>query len=272
MYSAEVFIVSGGIGASGEQLARTALAQFADVEVQVTTLPGVRSDDALCRAVERAAAAGGIILHTLVDERLRGLLKAMARERGVVELDAIGPVLDRIAALVGQQPLGAPGRYRTLRADYFRRVEAIEYAVAHDDGRNCHQLNLADIVIVGVSRVGKTPLCMFLAMQGYKAANVPLAVEVEPPAKLFQIDRRKVIGLTLEPERLVEYRRERQQRLGSAAPTRYSELREIARDLEFADELFRRRRFATIDVTSRPVEETASDVVALVGGQRQFAD
>jgi len=171
---------------------------------------------------------------------------------------------------VGRQPLGTPGRYRTLRADYFRRVEAIEYAVAHDDGRNCHQLNLADIVIVGVSRAGKTPLCMFLAMQGYKAANVPLAVEVEPPAELFQIDRRNVIALTLEPERLVEYRRERQHRLGPAAPTRYSELREIARDLEFADDLFRRRRFATIDVTSSPVEETANDVVALITGHTRL--
>lgn len=265
MSGGHLFIVSGGMGSSGERLVRTALAQFPNTEASVIVRAGVRTEDELRRAVDQAAEAGGAILHTLVDARLRARLVQLATERGVAEVDLIGPVLTRMEALFGQPPLGTPGRYRQLRADYFERVEAIEFAVAHDDGRNCHELPLADVVIVGVSRSGKTPLCMYLAMGGVKAANVPVAPTIEPPAELFEVDRGRVVGLTVEPERLVAYRRLRQRDLGATASTSYSDPRQTARDLEHAEQLFRRRRIATIDVTSRPVEETASEVMALVG-------
>jgi len=262
--SGHVFIISGGMGSSGEQLARTALAQFEAADVAVTIIPGVRTDDDLRTAVEEAASCGGLILHTLVDADLRSRLVALAREHAAVELDLIGALLEHLAAALGQPALGAPGRYRALRADYFKRVEAIEFAVAHDDGRNCHELGLADVVIAGVSRAGKTPLCMYLAMHGLKAANVPVGATIPTPRQIFEVDCRRVVGLTLDPDRLVAYRRRRQRDLGGTAPTTYSDPKEIVRDLESAHELFRTRRFATIDVTTRPIEETAREVIALI--------
>jgi hypothetical protein len=136
--------------------------------------------------------------------------------------------------------------------------------VGHDDGRRFEELVLADIVLTGVSRAGKTPLSMYLAMRGYKTANVPLVTDMDPPDELFQIDRRRVVGLTLEPERLVTYRRQRQPQLGATASTAYSDPKEIFRDLEHAREVFRRGRFSTVDVTNKPIEESANEVVALV--------
>jgi regulator of PEP synthase PpsR (kinase-PPPase family) len=259
--SVQVYIVSGGMGASGEQLARTALAQFEEIDVPVTIVPRVRTAADLIAIVGRAEATGGII--------------DMARRHGVVEVDAMGPVLDRLAKLLDRTPLGTPGLYRKLRKDYFRRVEAIEFAVFHDDGRNCHELPLADVVLAGVSRSGKTPLSMYLAMHGFKTANVALVGGIEPPRELFAVDRHRVVGLTLEPDRLVVYRRRRQQDLGVTAPTDYSDPRVVLQDLEHSRQVFRTGRFATVDVTSKPIEESANEVVALVtrnaGGQNPEA-
>jgi regulator of PEP synthase PpsR (kinase-PPPase family) len=273
--SVQVYIVSGGMGASGEQLARTALAQFEEIDVPVTIVPRVRTAADLIAIVGRAEATGGIILHTLVDPHLRAAIIDMARRHGVVEVDAMGPVLDRLAKLLDRTPLGTPGLYRKLRKDYFRRVEAIEFAVFHDDGRNCHELPLADVVLAGVSRSGKTPLSMYLAMHGFKTANVALVGGIEPPRELFAVDRHRVVGLTLEPDRLVVYRRRRQQDLGVTAPTDYSDPRVVLQDLEHSRQVFRTGRFATVDVTSKPIEESANEVVALVtrnaGGQNPEA-
>ena len=265
MSETRIYIISGGMGASGEQIARTALAQFRDVDVPVIIAPLVRSVEALRAVLDEAAAAGGMIIHTLVDADLRKELTATARAHGVVEIDVLGPVLEDLSGLLGQHPVGTPGLYRKLREDYFRRVEAIEFAVGHDDGRNTEDLRSAEIVLIGVSRAGKTPLSMYLAMRGYKTANVPLVNGIDPPTELYEIDRRRVVGLTLETERLVAYRRQRQPHLGASASTIYSDPREILSDLEFARRVFRRGRFGVVDVTNKPIEESANEVVALIG-------
>ena len=259
-----IYIISGGVGASGEQIARTALAQFQDVDVPVIVTPLVHGIEDLQTVLEEAAEVGGMIIHTLVDADLRNELTAAARARGVIEIDVLGPVLEDLSKLLGRQPVGTPGLYRKLRKDYFRRVEAIEFAVGHDDGRKTGELDAADIVLIGVSRAGKTPLSMYLAMRGYKTANVPLVNGIEPPTELYEIDRRRVVGLTLETERLVAYRRQRQPHLGASASTIYSDPREILSDLEFARRVFRRGRFGVVDVTSKPIEESANEVVALI--------
>jgi len=259
-----IYIISGGVGASGEQIARTALAQFQDVHVPVVVAPLVRNIKDLRAVLEEATAAGGMIIHTLVDTDLRDELTAAAKAHGVVEIDVLGPVLESLSRLLGRQPVGTPGLYRKLREDYFRRVEAIEFAVGHDDGRKTSELKAADIVLIGVSRAGKTPLSMYLAMRGYKTANVPLVHGIEPPIELYEIDRRRVVGLTLEAERLVAYRRQRQPHLGASASPVYSDPKEILSDLEFARRVFRRGRFGVVDVTSKPIEESANEVVALI--------
>lgn len=261
----QLLVVSGGMGSSGEQLARTALAQFPDQDVEVTVIGGVRTRSELEHVVEAAASAGATVVHTFVDDGLRGELGVIATRSRVIAVDAMGPLLDALSVMLGRRPVGIPGRYRQIREDYFQRVEAIEFAVHHDDGRNCSELHLADIVLIGVSRSGKTPLSMYLAMRGHKTANVPLVNGIEPPAELFAVDRRKVVGLTVDPERLVTYRRRRQQDLGPGASTSYSDPRQILRDLEFARDVVQRGRFASVDVSLKPVEESANEVLTWVG-------
>jgi len=264
MSEPRIFVVSGGMGTTGEQLARTALAQFEGSGVSIAVVPGVRTTSEVRTAVNRAAEASALIIHTLVDSDLRQALKDAAAKIGVVEIDSMGPVLDRVSILLERQPVGRPGLYRKVREEYFRRIEAIEFAVRHDDGRYHNELGRAEIILVGVSRAGKTPLSMYLAMRGFKTANVPLVNGIEPPQELFEVARGRVVGLTLDPDRLVIYRRQRQVGLGEGAPQAYSDPSQVFQDLEHALQLFRKGRFATVDVTSKPIEESANEVVAAV--------
>jgi regulator of PEP synthase PpsR (kinase-PPPase family) len=259
-----VFIISGGMGASGEQLVRTALAQFQDVGVPVIIIPKVNDTAQLEDAVNQAAKAGGAIVHTLVDVNLRRQLIRLARDRNVTAIDPIGRLLSHLAAALGREPAGQPGLYRQLRQNYFDRVEAIEYAVAHDDGKNPEGWSKAEIVLVGVSRVGKTPLSMYLSVRGWKAANVPLVSEIPPPPELFMVDPRRVVGLMISPSQLVDHRKKRQRRLGVVRHGTYTNPVDLYDEVEAARKLFRRHGFAVIDVTDKPIEESADEVISLM--------
>jgi len=262
MTAAPIYIVSGGTGASGELLVRTALAQFEGADPPLIVVPHVRRSKALAEIVEQVVCDGGIIVHTLVDATLRDDIVAIAERSGVPAVDLIGPVIDHLAELLRQEPLEKPGRYRQLREDYFRRIEAIDFAVNHDDGSNLHNLRNAEVVLTGVSRSGKTPLCMYLAMRGWKAANVPLVQGVEPPAELFEVDRKRVFGLILDVDELIAHREVRQRRMGIPTATAYMDPRAIVEELEFARRIYRRGRFKTIDITHKPLEESAGEVMA----------
>ncbi len=257
-----VFVLSGGTGASGELLVRTALAQFrraATVEI----ISHVLSAEQVEEAVARARAANAIVAHTLVDERLRRALTEAAAREGVTAVDLIGPLLGHLAALLGEQPAGKPGLYRQQREKYFERVEAIEFSVAHDDGQRIEELPQAEIVLVGVSRAGKTPLSMYLSVMGWKVANVPLVPELPPPPMLLQVDPRRVVGLTIEPGQLIAHRRWRQAHLGIATTT-YTAAEAIYEEVEAARRFYRKHGFAIVDVTDKPIESSAEEVIAVV--------
>jgi regulator of PEP synthase PpsR (kinase-PPPase family) len=259
-----IFIVSGGTGASGEQLVRTALAQFQEAEVPVIIVPHVCQIEQVEEVVTRAAATRGTIVHTMVDANLRRALIRLAQENNVVAIDVMGRLLSRLTHVLGREPIGEPGLYHQLHQTYFERVEAIEFTVTHDDGRNPHEWHLAEIVLAGASRVGKTPLSMYLGVLGWKVANVPLIREVPPPPELFQIDRRRVVGLTIEPGQLVAHRRWRQRRLGVPGGLAYSDPAELYEEVEAARQVFRRGGFSIVDVTDKPIEESAEEVITLV--------
>jgi regulator of PEP synthase PpsR (kinase-PPPase family) len=262
-----IYIVSGGAGMSGQQLVRTALAQFHDPDTPVEVVPHVQRVEQLEAVITQALESGGFIVHTLVDTNLRSTLNDLAQKRNVVAIDLMGPLLFRLTGLLGEKPQEKPGLYRQLREDYFKRIEAIEFTVDHDDGRKTADLHLADIVLTGVSRVGKTPLSMYLSTLGWKVANVPLIPQLTPPEELFQTNRRRVVGLDIRPEQLIAYRRRRQQRLGMSTRTAYSDLDEIESELEFARRIFRQGRFKVIDITDRPIEESADEIVTYISRQ-----
>ena len=260
--SPTVFVVSGATGASGELVVRTVLAQFHQ-SGPVVLVPHVRTLADL-ESVVQQAAGGGTIVHTLVDNDLRSQLIDLAQAHAVPAIDLMGPLLERLTAVLGEQPAGHPGLYRQQREDYFERMAAIEFSVAHDDGQRIDDLPRAEIVLVGVSRTGKTPLSMYLAVMGWKVANVPLLHDVPPPPILLQVDRRRVIGLTVEPGQLVAYRRWRQARLGVSGPSPYTDPAAIYDEVEEAQRFCRRHGFAVVDITDKPVESSADEVILTV--------
>jgi len=284
-----IYVVSGGTGASAEQVVYTVLAQFPDSSVPVITIPRVRELWQVADVVARAADCGAAIVHTMVDGELRQALIRQAEEQGVTAIDLMGPLIDRLAAALGQTPVAHPGLYRHLHQAYFDRVAAIEFALAHDDGRHPQGWPQAEIVLVGVSRVGKTPLSMYLSVLGWKVANVPLVPGVPTPRSLFDLDHRRVIGLDIEPELLVYHRQERQRRIGAhgtgtpvagttgpGAPRTgapilgapilgaYADPAAIRRELERARGVFEQGAFSVVDVTDKPIEASADRVVELV--------
>jgi [pyruvate, water dikinase]-phosphate phosphotransferase / [pyruvate, water dikinase] kinase len=259
-----VYIVSGGSGASGQRIAETALAQFPALRVPVIIRNNVRSLKQVETAVKEAEAGGGTVVHTLVAGGLREALTRFGRECGVVTIDLMGPLLERVAEQTGVTPLEQPGLYRKLRKDYFDRVEAIDFAVSHDDGNRPEDIPFADIVIVGVSRCGKTPLSMYLAVHGWKTANIPIVRDIPLPGELFRMDRRRVIGLSIGHRRLLEYRKKREEHMGIVGTTAYSSPSAVLEEIEAAGRICREGGFHVVDVTDRPIEIIAAEIVKLI--------
>ncbi|CAG0929326.1 Putative pyruvate, phosphate dikinase regulatory protein [Thermoflexales bacterium] len=259
-----IYIVSGGIGASGEQLVQTVLTQFPDSNVPLITVGNVRQATQIKRVVAQAQKTGGTIVHTLVDDRLRHRLIDLALAANVVAVDLMGSLLSRLETVLNREALGKPGLYRQFHRAYFERVSAIEFTMAHDDGQQPAGWPQAEIVLAGVSRAGKTPLSMYLAVLGWKVANVPLVPEVPPPPDLFKLDRRRVIGLTIRPDQLIVFREQRYARLGVSTPIDYIHPRRIGEEVQAALKVFRRGRFAVIDVTDKPIETSADEIIKLI--------
>jgi hypothetical protein len=200
---------------------------------------------------------------------MHDLLIQLTQERGVMAIDLMGPLIDHLSNVLGHKPLGQPDLYRQQHRSHFERIEAIDYTLKHDDGMHADGWSRADVLLTGVSRVGKTPTSTYLAVLGWKVANLPLIKEMQPPPELFQIDRRRVVGLTIDLSELVAHRRWRQRRFGHMlGGTAYADPLELSEELEAADRIFRRGGFRVVDVTQKPIETIASEVIALIPQRR----
>jgi regulator of PEP synthase PpsR (kinase-PPPase family) len=262
-----IYIVSGASGASAQQLVHTVLVQFPRVHVPVIRVAHVRTMEQVKSVIEQAERTSGVIVHTLVDIGLRHSLVRLGRQSRVVTIDLMGELLTHLTGVLGVQPVGQPGLYRQLHKAYFERVAAIEFSMEHDDGRNPQDLLKAEIIIVGVSRVGKTPLCMYLAVLGWTVANVPLVSGMVPPKELFKADPRRVFALDINADRLLVHRRKREGGMGMVAITDYSDPDRLREELRDARRIFERGGFTVIDVTSKPVESAADEIIDLVTGR-----
>ena len=256
-----IYIVSGGVGASGEQLVNTVLAQFPESSIQVSTLGNVRQMQQIETVLAQAKANNGTIVLTLVDAHLREILLNLAQTLGVVTIDLMGPLLVRLESVLGQPPLGQPGRYRQMNRPYFERVAAIEYTLAHDDGLRPKDWPAADVVLVGVSRTGKTPLSVYLSILGWKVANYPIVPEVSIPPELFQLDPTHVVGLTIDLDRLLTFRRQRSSLLGISPEMKYANPEEVEEELRTARKVFRQGGFFMLNVTDKTLEASADEVI-----------
>ncbi|MDN5292767.1 MAG: [pyruvate, water dikinase]-phosphate phosphotransferase / [pyruvate, water dikinase] kinase [Eubacteriales bacterium] len=259
-----VFVVSDSIGETAEFVARAAASQYNSERVRIRRFSYVNSPDYIVDIVHQAAEAGAIIAYTLVLPELREALEAEVRVHGVPAVDIMGPMLDALGKVMGNSPKLKPGLLHKLDEEYFHKMEAVEFAVKYDDGKEPRGILQADVVIIGVSRTSKTPLCMYLAHKKVKAANVPLVPEVEPPQELFQLPPRKVIGLTISPQQLNEIRTQRLKTLDLKSGAEYASMERIIKELDYAESIMRRIGCPIIDVTNRAVEETASIVLEII--------
>jgi regulator of PEP synthase PpsR (kinase-PPPase family) len=205
-----------------------------------------------------------VVVYTLVQPELREAMRTLCRRARLHYCDLLGHPIDAVARVSGQAATMKPGSRPPLNSAYFKRMEAIEFAVRYDDGV-AHGLHEADVVLVGVSRTSKTPLSIYLGYLGHKAANVPVVKGIEPPPELFEIDRAKVVGLTIDPDRLAEIRRARVRAMGAPGRNRqYAELVEIYEELEVAKKLHRRLKCPVIDISELSIEETAHRILRVV--------
>lgn len=253
-----VYVVSDSAGDTGELAVRAAAAQFHPLSVQIRRAAFIQSPEGIDAVLTAAQEHDAVVLYTLVIPGLRDHMVAQASLRRVTAIDLLGSLIDRLEERFGQQSRHQPGLNHVLDADYFRKVEAVEFAVRYDDARDVTGIHKADIVLIGVSRTSKTPLSMVLAYKTFKVANVPLVPELVPPKELYTVSPSKVVGLTINTEALNAIRKERLKALGLPNTASYATAERIERELEHAHAVMDKIGCVVIDVSNKAVEETAS--------------
>jgi regulator of PEP synthase PpsR (kinase-PPPase family) len=263
-----VHLVSDSTGETLNAMAKAVCARFDDVLPIEHIYALVRSQRQLERVLKEIEGAPGVVLHTIVDKELRMGLEQGCRELEMPCIAALDPLVSSLARYLGASLSTRVGAQHTLDSDYFERIEALNYAMAHDDGQQTPDLESADVVLVGVSRTSKTPTCIYLAQRGIRAANVPLVPGAEPPDQLFHLKRAIVVGLTVSPDRLIQIRRNRLLSLKEDRESTYIESEAVRQEIIRARRLFERHHWPMIDVTRRSIEETAAAVVNLLSAAR----
>lgn len=260
-----VFIISDSSGLTCETVVKAALTQFNTTNVHIRKYSQVRTVEELRKIMEEAASVTGVVAYTFVIPELRKEIIALSLQHGVPVIDILGPVLSRLQDLLELSPLSIPGLFRHLNQDYYDRIECINFAVKHDDGRNLKDIDQADLVLLGVSRTSKTPISIYLAYRGIKTANVPVVYGRPLPEEVIKLPHSKIIGLTVDPERLREIRLVRAQKLKMSLEDPYINLQEIKKEVNYALSLFREHNYTILDVTSRSIEEAATAIMEIIG-------
>jgi regulator of PEP synthase PpsR (kinase-PPPase family) len=263
-----VHLVSDSTGETLNAMARAVVARFDGVIPIEHIYALVRSRRQLDAVLESVAAAPGVVLHTIVDKELRAALEAECRAMSMPAVAALDPLVASLSRYLGASLSTRVGAQHALDTDYFNRMEALNFAIAHDDGQGAPELDAADVVLVGVSRTSKTPTCIYLAHRGVKAGNVPLVPGQDPSPQLDRLTRPLIVGLTVSPDRLIQIRRNRLTSLKEQRESDYTDNEAVREETVRARRLFERRGWPVIDVTRRSVEETAAAVINLLNARK----
>ncbi|MCD8511435.1 MAG: kinase/pyrophosphorylase [Bacillus sp. (in: Bacteria)] len=256
-----VYVVSDSVGETAELVVKAAASQFNHLNIDIRRIPYVEDEETIEEVVTLAQEVNAIIAFTLVVPDKKQYLVDLAMKAGVTTVDIIGPMIGKIQDITKKEPRYEPGLVHKLDEDYFRKVEAIEFAVKYDDARDPQGVLKADLVLIGVSRTSKTPLSMYLAHKGYKVANIPLVPEVAPPEELFKVSRTRCVGLVITPDKLNEIRKERLKSLGLTAKSNYARLERILEELDYAESIMKRVGCPVINVSNKAIEETANYII-----------
>jgi hypothetical protein len=255
-----VFVVSDATGDTAQRMVRAGLVQFQDAPVRVVRRQHIRTPRQVHAVIREARRQEAMIIHTLVSDELRRVMRAEARTHGVDALDMMGPILERLTTHLKLAPQEKPGLFQTLAEAKTREVEAVSFAFRHDDGQNSHRLDRAEVVLVGVSRTMKTPTMLYLAYRGWFAANVPLVPGMPLSPGLLAVPAERVFCLTMAPEKLQQLRRARAEE--ESIPLQpYASLDQIRAELSFTAELCRKHHWQRIDATGKSVEEIAREII-----------
>lgn len=259
-----IYAISDSLGETAESVARATASQYDKEPIEIIRVPYIVSEQQIDEVLEDAKVGGHVICHTIVSISLRNYLHTKAKEYGVQAVDIMGPVLNAVGTIADTEPRMTAGMVHKLDQEYFKKVEAIEFAVKYDDGKNPSGFAKADIVIIGVSRTSKTPLSMYLAYKKIKAANLPLVPEVPLPEELFKIPPKKIVGLIIDPYKLNNIRSERLRAIGLEDEANYASVERINQELEYAKAIMRRLHCQVLDVSNKSIEETSSFVMQLI--------
>ncbi len=261
-------LVSDATGETLNSVAKAAVAQF-DRGIPIEhTYALVRTTRHLDRVLGQIEDMPGIVIYTLVNDDLRDMLEQRCADLQLPCLSILDPVIQIIGTYLGAEISHRPGEQHSLNAEYFQRIEALQYTMAHDDGQSTHNLHSADIILLGVSRTSKTPTCIYLANRGLKAANIPVVPNIPLPQTLPDLAKPLIVGLTTNPERLIQVRRNRLLSLNEHDETSYTDLDLVVEEVRYARRLYAQHNWPVIDVTRRSIEETAAAIMNLLSSRK----
>ncbi|MEC6747183.1 pyruvate, water dikinase regulatory protein [Marinilactibacillus sp. XAAS-LB27] len=256
-----IFVLSDSVGGTASNISNAALSQFPSLHCDFKIFSFIREKKQLLSILEKAEAVNALILHTFVDSVLIDTIHDYCSEHDLTCIDILNPIIREISKRTNLEPQGKPGAMHKLDENYFDRIGAMEFAVTYDDGKDPKGFLEADIVILGISRTSKTPLSIYLANQNYKVANLPLMPESEIPKELWQVDSRKIVGLTNDESILSNIRRERMISYGMNPDTPYSSTARIQKEIRYAENLYKKLDCQIINVANKSIEETAAIIV-----------
>jgi len=264
----KIYILSDSVGETAEMVSRAAAEQFKGTNYELKKYSYVSTEENILQMISEAKREDRVVVvFTTVLDAIREKIIEECDKNNLPYIDVLAPLLNKFSDLLGQQPINEPGIIHRLDEKYFKKVEAIEFAVKYDDGKDPRGIKKADIVLIGVSRTSKTPLSMYLAHKNVKVANVPLVPEVPIPEELYQIPTSRIIGLTTDPIKLNEIRQERLKALGLSNTATYANVDRILEELEYADKIMKKLQCPIINVSNKAVEETAGIILDLVKKQ-----
>jgi regulator of PEP synthase PpsR (kinase-PPPase family) len=269
-----IYIISDGTGETAATMIRAALVQYQDAEINIVRSKNIRTEAQVESVIADAFENHGIVIHTVVSTQLKQVIQEQCASKGLMNVDLIGPLLGTLDEYFGG-PASAKsvGILRMVDDRYFKRIEAIEYTVKHDDGKCLTELGEADIILVGISRTSKTPLSIFLSHKGWKVANFPLVLNSALPKELFEVDQRRIVGLLIDTDSLSKIRRNRLEKFGQDPGGEYARLTYIEKEIQYAQDLFKQnRRWPVFNVTERALEETAAEIVRVISSRLGLPD
>jgi [pyruvate, water dikinase]-phosphate phosphotransferase / [pyruvate, water dikinase] kinase len=263
-----VYVVSDSVGETAEFVVKAVASQFNGGHVDIRRSSYVEDTEDIEDVILLAKQMNSVIAYTIVIPSLKQYLDQRSKEEGIIAVDLMNPLMEAFSKKFNKQPNHQPGMMRKLDEEYFRKIEAIEFAVKYDDGRDPRGILRADIVLIGVSRTSKTPLSMYLAHKRLKVANVPLVPEVPAPDELFEVPRNKCVGLIISPDKLNDIRKERLKALGLTSQANYASFDRILKELDYAEKIMKRVGCPIINVSNKAIEETANLILDYLKNER----